>query len=325
MKEIFVRDAERLENQTITTSFLVVNKQLKPKKTGEPYLDLLLTDNSGQLPAKMWDNVTEASARFEVDDVIKVSGVFGLYNKRWQFTIRRIEGKIPESEIDFGDFLPKTGKDIDAMWAELQATVAALGNPHLKSLLGAFLGDEEIARGYRNAPAAKTMHHAFIGGLLEHVVSLCNIAKRVAPNYPNVDLDLLLAGVVLHDIGKVKELTYARSFSYTTEGQLLGHMMIELDMLRAKVATVADFPPKLLILLEHLIISHHGQYAFGSSKLPMFPEALLLHYLDDMDSKMEAMRAQIESGQESGSEWAGYNRTLERSVLNRKKFLDSAE
>ena len=325
MKEIFVRDAAQHENKTVSSSFLVAGKQLKPKKTGEPYLDLLLTDSSGQIPAKMWDNVAEASERFEIDDVIKVNGVFNLYNRRWQFTIRRIEGKVAENEIDFGDYLPKTKKDIDGMWRELGAFVAAIGNQPLRQLLESFMADEAIAKAYRNAPAAKTLHHAFIGGLLEHVISLCNAATRIAPNYASIDLDLLMAGIFLHDIGKVYELTYARSFSYTTEGQLLGHMILELEMLRTKAAQIADFPPKLKILLEHLIISHHGQYEFGSPKLPMFPEALMLHYLDDMDSKMEAMRAQMEKDQSQDSPWTSYNPALARTVLNRKKFLDSDE
>jgi 3'-5' exoribonuclease len=183
------------------------------------------------------------------------------------------------------------------------------------------MADPEIATAYKQAPAAKTLHHAFIGGLLDHVVSLFKSCDLVVRNYPMVNRDLLLTGAFLHDIGKIHELSYARSFSYTTEGQLLGHMIIELEMLQKKIALVEGFPAELKILVEHLIISHHGQYDFGSPKLPMFPEALMLHYMDDLDSKMEAMRAHFEREQEMESPWTGYNSSLARPLLNTQKFL----
>jgi 3'-5' exoribonuclease len=183
------------------------------------------------------------------------------------------------------------------------------------------MSDPEIAAAYRNAPAAKTLHHAYIGGLLDHVVSLFRSCDLVCRNYPQVNRDLLLTGVFLHDIGKIHELAYNRSFSYTTRGQLLGHMVIELEMLQAKLALVPDFPPELKTLLEHLIISHHGEYEFGSPKLPMFPEALLLHYMDDLDSKMEAMRAHFEREADLESPWSSYNASLGRPLLNSAKFL----
>jgi 3'-5' exoribonuclease len=183
------------------------------------------------------------------------------------------------------------------------------------------MADPEIAQAYRNAPAAKTLHHAYIGGLLDHVVSLFRSCDLICRNYPHVNRDLVLAGAFLHDVGKIHELTYNRSFSYTTRGQLLGHMVIELEMLRAKVALVPGFPAELTTLLEHLIISHHGQYEFGSPKLPMFPEALLLHYMDDLDSKMESMRAHFERESELESAWTSYNASLGRPLLNTAKFL----
>jgi 3'-5' exoribonuclease len=183
------------------------------------------------------------------------------------------------------------------------------------------MSDPEIAAAYRNAPAAKTLHHAYIGGLLDHVVSLFRSCDLICRNYSQVNRDLLLTGVFLHDIGKIHELAYNRSFSYTTRGQLLGHMVIELEMLQAKLALVPGFPAELKTLLEHLIISHHGEYEFGSPKLPMFPEALLLHYMDDLDSKMEAMRAQFEREADLESPWTSYNASLGRPLLNSAKFL----
>lgn len=198
-------------------------------------------------------------------------------------------------------------------------------NPHLRSLVQAFMSDPEIAAAYRNAPAAKTLHHAYIGGLLDHVVSLFRSCDLLCRNYPQVNRDLLLTGVFLHDIGKIYELTYMRSFSYTTRGQLLGHMIIELEMLQAKLAQFPEFPPEMKTLLEHLIISHHGHYEFGSPKLPMFPEALMLHYLDDLDSKMESIRAHFEREAGSESSWTSYNSSLGRTLLNTAKFLKKEE
>src|SRR3954452_4082636 len=183
------------------------------------------------------------------------------------------------------------------------------------------MGDPEIAVAYRNAPAAKTLHHAYIGGLLDHVVSLFRSCDLVSRNYPQVNRDLLFTGAFLHDIGKIHELTFSRSFSYTTRGQLLGHMIIELEMLQAKISQIPGFPDELKTLLEHLIISHHGQYEFGSPKLPMFPEALVLHYMDDLDSKMEAMRAHFERESSLDGPWTSYNPSLGRPLLNTEKFI----
>jgi 3'-5' exoribonuclease len=320
MKEFYICDCTRHENKVVTSNFVVVSKQIKPKKTGEPYLALILGDRSGQLDAKMWDNVEEVLNAFEQDDFLKVKGLVNRYKNRFQLTIHKLR-KLGEREIEFADYLPKTTKNIDELWQALADFVASFQNPHLKSLVQAFMSDPEIAAAYRNAPAAKTLHHAYIGGLLDHVVSLFRACDLVCQNYLQVNRDLLLTGAFLHDIGKIHELAYNRSFSYTTRGQLLGHMVIELEMLQAKLALQPDFPAELKTLLEHLIISHHGEYEFGSPKLPMFPEALLLHYMDDLDSKMEAMRAQFEREADLDGSWTSYNASLGRPLLNSTKFL----
>jgi 3'-5' exoribonuclease len=320
MKDFYICDCVRHENKIITSSFVVVAKQIKPKKTGEPYLALTLGDRSGQLEAKMWDNVEEVLDAFEQDDFLKVKGLVNKYKQRFQLTIHKLR-KLGESEIDFSDYLPKTTKDIDELWRTLTAFVESFENSYLKSLVQAFMADSEIAAAYRNAPAAKTLHHAYIGGLLDHVVSLFRSCDLICRNYPQINRDLLLTGAFLHDIGKIHELTYNRSFSYTTKGQLLGHMIIELEMLQAKLAFLPGFPEELKTMVEHLIISHHGQYDFGSPKLPMFPEALMLHYLDDLDSKMEAMRAHFEREASLESPWTSYNASLGRPLLNTEKFL----
>ena len=321
MKEFYICDCARLENQTITSLFVVAAKQVKSKKNGELYLSLVLADRTGQVQANMWDNVGDTISSFDQDDFIKVKGILHKYNGRWQITIHKIR-KLGDSEIDYADYLPKTTKNVDQLWKTVCDYVESFQNPWLKSLIHQFMADETLVAAYKNAPAAKTLHHAFIGGLLDHVVSLMTVCDLASRNYAQINRDLLLSGAFLHDIGKLHELTYQRSISYTTKGQLLGHMIIELEMLHEKIAGVPGFPDDLKTLLEHLIISHHGQYEFGSPKLPMFPEALMLHYLDDLDSKMEAMRAQFEREADLDSAWTSYNPSLARPLLNTQKFLD---
>jgi len=321
MKEFFLSDCCHHENKVITSSFVVISKQVKPKKTGEPYLALTLGDRTGQIEAKMWDNVETAIDAFEQEDFIKAKGLLNKYKNRFQFTIHKLR-KLNESEIDCSDYLPKTTKDIGELWQTLAGYVASFQNPYLGALVEAFMSDPDIAEAYRNAPAAKSLHHAYIGVLLDLVVSRCRSCDLICQNYPQINRDLLLTGAFLHDIGKIHELTYNRSFSYTTRGQLLGHMIIELEMLQAKLAQVPGFPEELKTLVEHLIISHHGEYEFGSPKLPMFPEALMLHYLDDLDSKMEAMRAHFERDYSLDGAWTGYNPSLGRPLLNSAKFLE---
>jgi 23S rRNA maturation-related 3'-5' exoribonuclease YhaM len=232
MKEFFLSDCGHHENKIITSTFVVVSKQVKPKKSGEPYLALILGDRTGQLEAKMWDNVEDAIDAFEQDDFLKIKGLLNKYKNRFQITIHKLR-RLGDSEIDFSDYLPKTTKDIGELWQTLATFIASFRDPHLKALVEAFMSDPEIAEPYRNAPAAKTLHHAYIGGLLDHVVSLCRSCDLMCQNYPQINRDLLLTGAFLHDIGKIHELTYNRSFSYTTRGQLLGHMIIELEMLQA--------------------------------------------------------------------------------------------
>jgi 3'-5' exoribonuclease len=324
MKDFYIRDCQQHESQTITSSFVVASKQVKTKKNGDPYLAVTLADRTGQLQANMWDNVSDAVNEFEQDDFVKVKGMVQKYNGRWQLTLHKVR-KLGDAEIDYSDFLPKTSKDIDQLWRTLGEFVESIENPWLQRLIKDFMEDDAVATAYRNAPAAKTMHHAYVGGLLDHVVSLMTTCDLVVRNYPQVNRDLLLTGAFLHDIGKIHELAYQRSISYTTRGQLLGHMIIELEMLHGKLSHIPGFPDELKILIEHLIISHHGQYEFGSPKLPMFPEALMLHYLDDLDSKMESMRAQFERESEQETAWTSYNASLARTLLNTKKFLEKGD
>ena len=318
MKTPYVSDLA--PNQLIQGVFLVQNKEIRQKKTGEPYLSLMLTDRSGDLEAKMWDHVPESMDLLERDGFIRVKGLVQLFQSRLQLTIHKLQ-PVPESEIDIADYLPASKRDRDEMFAELRQWISSMTNPYLKALLDKLFEDEAVARAYRTAPAAKSVHHNWIGGLVEHVLSLCQIARFTAAHYPEIDFDLLLAGVVLHDIGKIYELTYARSLGYSAQGQLVGHITIGVRMVEDAIHSIPGFPPALRDLVVHLILSHHGALEFGSPKLPMFPEALLLHHIDNMDSKMEAMRAHAEKDRGNGL-FTGYNAPLERTVLKKARYLN---
>jgi 3'-5' exoribonuclease len=321
MKTAFVSELE--PNQVITTTFLVQSKEIRQKRTGEPFLSLLLSDRTGDVDAKMWDNVAEVMNTFDRDDFVKVKGLVQIFQNRRQFTIHKMR-RLDEAEVSFADYFPASKRDPEEMWGELRGIVASMENPHLRELLNALLDDGEIARRYKVAPAAKAIHHAYLSGLIEHVLSLCALARMVAAHYPDVDLDLLLTGVILHDIGKIYELSYDRGFGYTSEGQLLGHMMIALRMIGEKLGAVPDFPQPLRSLVEHMIVSHHGQLEFGSPKVPLFQEALLLHYLDDLDSKMDCMRAAVERDRQVDGCFTSYISSMNRVVLKKARFLDPA-
>ena len=323
MKDLYVRDLQ--PNQMIVGDFLVQAKELRAKKTGgDSYLSVTLSDKSGEVDAKMWDNAEEFDALFERDDFIKVKGAVQVYRNKPQLTLHKLK-KLADNEVDLADFFPHSKRDTEEMWMELQDVIASMKNIHLQALLTKIISVPDTAARLKLAPAAKTMHHAYLGGLLEHVLSLCNLAKLVSQNYPTVNLDLLLTGVVFHDLGKIYELTFSRSFNYTTEGQLLGHMVLETEMLHRALAEMPTFPRTLQTLIEHLIISHHGHYEFGSPKLPMFPEALMLHYLDDLDSKMNGMLSIIERDNSIAGDWTGYLPSLGRPLLKLEKYLAETE
>jgi 3'-5' exoribonuclease len=320
MKTPYVAELE--PSQLVQGLFLVQQKEVRQKKTGEPYLSLTLADRTGDVDAKMWDNVQEVMDTFDRDSFVRVKGMVQIFQNRPQITLHRLQ-PVPESEIDIADFLPASKRDRDQMFAELRGWIASMTNPHLKALLETIFADEAVALAYRTAPAAKAVHHAWIGGLVEHVLSLCQLAKLTAAHYPDVDFDLLLTGVVLHDIGKIYELTYARSLGYSSAGQLIGHITIGVRMVEDAARKLPGFPPALLDLVEHMILSHHGALEFGSPKVPLFLEALLLHQIDNLDSKMESMRAHIEKDRQANGVWTGWNGPLERIVLKKQRYLEA--
>jgi 3'-5' exoribonuclease len=323
MKDFFIEDAARFENCTVTTYFVLSSLQVRDKKQGGQYLALIVSDRTGSLEARMWDDVADPIANCSEGCYVKVQGDISKYQGKFQITLKKMR-LAADSEIDPKDFQAATKFDVEEMWAELRGYVNAFKDQDLRRLVFAFLDDEQIGAAYKSAPAAKRLHHAWLGGLLEHVLTLVRVCLATVPFYPEVDADLLVTGAILHDIGKVRELEWKSSFSYSLEGQMIGHISIAQGMLREKVREIAPFPEKLRVLVEHMILSHHGKYEFGSPKLPMTPEAILLSALDDLEAKMQAVRNEFAAAAASGkgsdevTEWV---RSMDRPLFNSKRYL----
>jgi 3'-5' exoribonuclease len=320
MKTAFVTDL--LSEQTITSFFLVHEKEVRNTREGRAYLRLELGDRSGTVEARMWDQFEAIAKDIHRDDFVKVQARVEVYRNRPQLAIVQVRLARPE-EIDLADYLPHTTADVETMWAELLGYADSIANPWLKQLIFRILAEPDLAQRYKRAPAAKVMHHAYLGGLLEHVISLCGLAKLVGARYPELNLDLLLTAAILHDVGKLDELCYERAIGYTTPGQLLGHIVMELETVTRAIDKIDGFPPQLKTVVQHLLISHHGQYEFGSPKLPMIREAMVFHYLDDLDSKLAAVRAALATPS-GDDEWSAYSTALGRRFLKLDEFLSAA-
>jgi 3'-5' exoribonuclease len=328
MKDFFVEDAPKFDGVSVTTFFVISSLSVRDKKTGGgQYLAMILADKTGSMESRMWDDFASALPNCVEGCYVKVQGQVAKYQGKFQITLTKMR-LAAASEVDTADFVPTTKFNIGEMWTELRGYVDGFHNADLRRLVFAFLDDEAIGAAYREAPAAKVLHHAWIGGLLEHVLTLVRVCRAVVPFYPEVNGDLLITGAILHDVGKVRELSWGSAFSYTLEGQMIGHISIAQGMLREKIATLPEFPEKLRVLVEHMILSHHGKLEFGSPKLPMTPEALLLSALDDIEAKMQAMRnefARDAAAGKSGGEMTDWVRSMERPLLNSKAFLDEPQ
>jgi 3'-5' exoribonuclease len=318
VKKHFVKDLE--PDPSITSFFLVHEKEVRNTANGKAYLRMELGDRTGTVEARMWDQFEALAKEVNRDDFIKVQARVELYRNKPQLTLQQFRVAKPE-EIDLGDFLARTPYDIEELYKQILGHIEGIKNPWLKELCSRILTDPEIVARFKRAPAAKTMHHAYIGGLLEHVAGLCGLAKQIAAHYPELDVDLLLTAAMLHDVGKLDELCYERAVSYSVEGQLLGHIVMEVESVGKVMDSIEGFPENLKTVVQHILISHHGEYEFGSPKLPMIREALAFHYMDDLDSKMGAIRAALSS--DSGEpEWSAYSGALGRKFLRLDKFLN---
>jgi 3'-5' exoribonuclease len=328
MKDLYISDLASFEEGKLFDSFfLVLSRQQRTTQSNKPYLNFVLCDKTGQMEARAWEPGDPRIAK-DVDrgDIAKVRGCVTRFRDSLQIKMEQVRRAHP-GEADKADLMPATSYDVDELWRELLAFVESFTDPHLKALLSAILADPRVAAPYREAPAAKQLHHAWLGGLLEHVVSLLKLADRVAPQYPILHRDLLLAGVVLHDIGKIAELAWDIGFEYTTEGVLLGHIQMGISLTERAMDALPDFPPRLRTLVLHLILSHHGKLEFGSPKLPMIPEALVLNFLDDLDAKMQAMQGEFDrcaregrpADELTGKVWA----LDQRQMLNTRAWLEA--
>src|SRR5438477_310754 len=307
------------DGDAIDDIYLVTDKQLRANRNGNLYLQVELRDRSGCISARLWNAGEHLFRSFEVGDFLSAKGKVQLFQGALQVILSQIERSEAE-KVELGDFLPHTEQDVGKLFDRLRGILMRLTNPHLRALAECFLIDDEFLHDFRQVPAGIRNHHAYLGGLLEHVVTLLDGADRLLPLYPELDRDLLLMGVFLHDIGKVRELSYDRAFAYTDEGQLIGHLIIGVEMLNEKAAKVPDltgepFPPELLLRLKHMILSHHGAYEFGAPRLPMTPEAIALHYLDNLDAKIHSYTRDIREDRNGGSAWTPYNQNTQRRLF----------
>jgi 3'-5' exoribonuclease len=330
MKDSYIADLARFdESQTLESHYLVLSKQQRTTRTAKPYLSLILGDNSGQIEARVWDPTdSRIAADFSKGDVVKVRAAVSKFEGVLQLKIERLR-KLAGTEFDRSDLLPATTYDVAELWSKLEAAVASFTDPDLQRLITAVLADPIVREAFIEAPAAKQLHHAWLGGLLEHVVSLIGLADRVVPHYPMLMRDLVVIGVILHDIGKIRELAWATGFEYTLEGQLLGHIQIGAAMAEKTIDSLPDFPPRLKTLVLHMILSHHGKLEFGSPKLPMIPEALMLSFLDDMDAKMQTLASEFQKAARQGKAAGEMTDRIwaldQRTMLNSRAWLAEAD
>jgi 3'-5' exoribonuclease len=308
MKSLYAADIR--ENQSVDGLFLVAAKNHGVTKGGNGYLTLKLIDRSGEIEGRVWERADDLGRGFERNDFVRVRGQATLYQGKIQLRVQDVM-RVDESRVAPEDFLPRSALDPDLMLEELQAILRGMKNTHLLALAEACFADPELMRLLKQAPGAKTIHHPYISGLLEHTLSLLKLILKVVENYRGIDVDLLLIGGFLHDIGKVYEFSFDRALEYTDAGQLLGHLVMEVELVDKKIATIPEFPAELAMLVKHLLVSHHGAYEFGSPKLPQTVEAVILHSLDDLDGKIQAIQNLPEK--EPGSKWTVFHRAYGRS------------
>jgi 3'-5' exoribonuclease len=299
------------ENDQVDSLFLVKEKSSGLTKTGNHYLKVRLGDRSGEMEGRIWTSVEMLSKGFEKDDFVHVKAKAVSFQEHLQLNITHIE-KMEERDILYGDFFPMAEKDIENMHQSLIEIIRQVKNPHLHQLLNLFFEDDSFIARFRMAPASKWLHHTYLGGLLEHTLSLTQLVLKIVQHYEGVNLDLLLTASILHDLGKIDELSYHRSFDYSDEGRLLGHIVLGIERVEEKIRQIPDFPKDLSILLKHLLLSHHGQYNWGSPKRPMTLEAVILHYLDDMDAKINGIQQFLKTQVPEGAKWSTYHRRFEQ-------------
>ncbi|RJQ86183.1 MAG: HD domain-containing protein [Desulfobacteraceae bacterium] len=319
LKKKFVADIAA--GDSIEEVFVLAEKNSALRRDGKPFLTVVLADKSGQIKGVVWDNV-EMALCAAAGDFVQVHATANEYRGALQLVVRSLTA-VPAASIIPADYLPVTTRDVELMFNRLRALSETITAPYLKALLGAFWNDAELVQQFKCAPAAKTMHHAYVGGLLEHTLSMALLVDKIGGHYSGVDRDMLLVGAVLHDIGKVRELSYTHRIDYTDEGRLLSHIVIGVEMVDAKIRTIEGFPQNLAAMVKHMIISHHGVREFGSPEPPKTIEAVLLNYIDEIDARVNAIREFI-AAEQTGSPWTSYHRLLERHFYKGEAAKKSA-
>jgi 3'-5' exoribonuclease len=307
------------DGENLDEVYMVSDRQLRTNKNGNFYLQVELRDKTGAISARLW-NANETQFRsFNEGDFLRIKGKVQLFQGALQVVFTAFE-RVDPTKIALEEFVPRVEQDIGKLFDRLRGFLLKLGDPHLRALAECFLIDDAFVAAFCKTPAGIRNHHAYIGGLLEHVVTMLDAADRLSPLYPELNRDVLMMGVFLHDIGKTRELSGDLVFGYTDEGQLVGHIDLGVEMLNEKVAKVPDltgepFPRELLLRLKHLIVSHHGAYEFGSPRLPMTPEAIALHLLDNLDAKLHSFLRDIREDKNATSAWTPYNAGIQRRLF----------
>jgi 3'-5' exoribonuclease len=315
MKKQFIADIKA--GDWVDDIFVLSEKILSQKRDGDNFLNVTISDKTGTLKGVVWDNVNQIAAGITSGDFAYVNGNVSEYKGNLQVVIKKME-PFPSDRIDPSDFLPETSRNIEDMFERLVKRANSITTEYLKALINAFFNDREFVNKFKTAPAAKKMHHAYIGGLLEHTVSMTSLADKIAGHYGGVNRDLLLTGAILHDIGKIDEFDYQSKIDYSDKGRLLNHIVIGIKMVDDKLSGIHNFPEDQMLLLKHMIVSHHGTREFGSPEPPKTIEAVLLNYIDEIDSKVNAVRDFIAS-EDPDETWTSYHRLLERHFYKGKK------
>lgn len=301
--------SEIREHDRVQGVFVAVRKSLLQARNGTSYLALTLADRTGEMEARIWDEAEKVDQTFERGSYVQVEGLGSAYNGRIQLKVDKVR-PVPRESLNPRDFLPATRFDIDGMWQEVRELVNGVGDDLIRALLNSFLDDPKIGPLFREAPAAKSVHHAFAGGLLEHTLSVMQLTHRISDHYPRANRDLLLAGALLHDIGKTRELSIDQGIDYTTEGRLVGHLLLTIQWIHEKAAQIPNFPPELEMHLTHLVAAHHGELEHGSPKVPHTLEAMIVHALDELDSRVQSWTAIMD--RDPGEEWTSFQRLYDR-------------
>jgi len=313
MERKFIQDFQ--ENSVISGYFAVFSKDVRKTKTDKDYLDLTLMDKTGSINAKIWDNIENFNGIFEKGDAVAVKGQITSYNNELQLKIESIRRVNPDQDkaygFTFADLMPGTEKDIDELWLDIQNTIESLNNQYLKSLVHNIFSEHEEQ--LKTHPASMILHHAWRGGLLEHIHSMKNIAEGVCRNYTELDRDLVICGVLLHDIGKLIELESGLATTYTDSGNFVGHIVLGRDILLKAISKIDNFPELLKLIMEHILLSHQGKLEWQSPKEPMFLEALVVYYIDEIDTRINQMKREIRSDKTDG-DWTSKKNYFHRTL-----------